>query len=121
VARCVGSSHRFLDAVPLLLPSRHHSTAPLSAKRYGKRYEAAIFKVGFRWLTPGLTLNRSGDGSSAYTNVNFTSCVSSGLSFEILVATSSTWSAPSENPGEKGRRTSESAPAIRKALDVVVR
>ena len=35
--RC--SSLRFLDTVPLFLPSQRHSTAAPSLERYGKRYE----------------------------------------------------------------------------------
>src|SRR5215208_5068033 len=34
-----GSSHRFLDPVPLSLLSQHHTTALPSPKRYGNRYE----------------------------------------------------------------------------------
>ena len=37
--RLAGSSHRFLDLVPLPLRSQPHSTALASLKRYNKRYE----------------------------------------------------------------------------------
>src|SRR5215208_4767472 len=37
--RCGCSSRRSLDPVPLFLPSRYHSTAAPSSKRYGKRYK----------------------------------------------------------------------------------
>src|SRR5215208_8253755 len=36
------SSHRLLDTVALFLPSRHHSIAPPSPKRYDKRYDGCL-------------------------------------------------------------------------------